>query len=38
VNVDALRSMLDRAGDGAFGIGADGRIALWYRAAERILG
>lgn len=38
MNVDALRSMLDRAGDGAFVIGADGRIALWNRAAERILG
>ena len=38
VNVDALRPTLDRAGDGAFVIGADGRIALWNRAAERILG
>jgi len=38
VNVDALRPMLERTGDGAFVIGADGRIALWNRAAERILG
>jgi PAS domain S-box-containing protein len=30
--------MLERTGDGAFMIGADGRIALWNRAAERILG
>jgi PAS domain S-box-containing protein len=37
-NVDGLRPMLERAGDGAFVIGADGRIALWNRAAERILG
>ena len=38
MNVDALRPTLDRAGDGAFVIGADGRIVLWNRAAERILG
>ena len=38
MNVDALRPTLDRAGDGAFVIGADGRITLWNRAAERILG
>lgn len=38
MNVDGLQPMLDRAGDGAFVIGADGRIALWNRAAERILG
>lgn len=30
--------MLERAGDGAFAIGADGRIVLWNRAAERVLG
>ena len=33
-----LDQALARAGDGAFAIGADGRIALWNRAAERILG
>lgn len=33
-----LASALARAGDGAFVIGADGRIVLWNRAAERILG
>jgi PAS domain S-box-containing protein len=38
VNVEVLRPMLERAGDGAFVIGADGRIVLWNRAAERILG
>lgn len=38
VNVETLRPTLERAGDGAFVIGADGRIALWNRAAERILG
>jgi PAS domain S-box-containing protein len=38
MNVEGLRPTLDRAGDGAFVIGADGRIALWNRAAERILG
>jgi PAS domain S-box-containing protein len=38
VNVEGLRPTLQRAGDGAFVIGADGRIALWNRAAERILG
>ena len=38
MNVDALRPMLERTGDGAFVIGADGHIALWNRAAERILG
>lgn len=34
----ALRDALARAGDGAFVVGADGRIAFWNRAAERILG
>lgn len=38
MNVEGLRPTLQRAGDGAFVIGADGRIALWNRAAERILG
>ena len=38
VSVQALRSTLERAGDGAFVIGADGHIVLWNRAAERILG
>jgi PAS domain S-box-containing protein len=38
MNIQDLRPTLDRAGDGAFVIGADGRIALWNRAAERILG
>ena len=38
MNVQDLRPTLERAGDGAFVIGADGRIALWNRAAERILG
>jgi PAS domain S-box-containing protein len=34
----SLDQALARAGDGAFVIGADGRIALWNRSAERILG
>lgn len=38
VNVEALRSTLERAGDGACVIGADGHVVLWNRAAERILG
>ncbi|MBI4270454.1 MAG: PAS domain-containing protein [Candidatus Rokubacteria bacterium] len=33
-----LDQALGRAGDGAFVISADGRIVLWNRAAERILG
>ena len=33
-----LDQALGRAGDGAFVIAADGRIVLWNRAAERILG
>ena len=36
--LDGLRATLGHAGDGAFMIGHDGRIALWNRAAERILG
>lgn len=34
----ALDLALARAGDGAFVIGPDGRVLLWNRAAERILG
>jgi PAS domain S-box-containing protein len=34
----ALGQALAQAGDGAFAIGPDGRVALWNRAAERILG
>ena len=33
-----LDRALERAGDGAFVIGGDGRIVLWNRAAEKILG
>ncbi len=33
-----LDESLERAGDGAFAVGADGRILSWNRAAERILG
>jgi PAS domain S-box-containing protein len=33
-----LDEALARAGDGAFGIDADGRITSWNRAAEQILG
>ena len=33
-----LDQALARAGDGAFAIGGDGRVVLWNRAAERILG
>lgn len=35
---EALEQALARAGDGAFAIGQDGRIAVWNRAAERLLG
>jgi len=35
---EALDQALARAGDGAFAIGPDGRVAVWNRAAERILG
>jgi PAS domain S-box-containing protein len=38
VPTEALEQALARAGDGAFAIAADGRIAVWNRAAERILG
>jgi len=34
----SLDQALARAGDGAFVIGTDGRIVLWNRSAERILG
>jgi PAS domain S-box-containing protein len=34
----ALDRTLAGAGDGAFVVGADGRIVLWNRSAERILG
>jgi PAS domain S-box-containing protein len=33
-----LDLILARAGDGVFVVGADGRIVLWNRAAEKILG
>lgn len=33
-----LRRALATAGDGAFVTGGDGRLTLWNRAAERILG
>lgn len=33
-----LEQALTKAGDGAFGVGEDGRVRLWNRAAERILG
>jgi PAS domain S-box-containing protein len=35
---DSLEQSLARAGDGALAIGPDGRVAVWNRAAERILG
>ena len=35
---DPLAAALERTGDGAFVTGADGRITIWNRAAERILG
>jgi PAS domain S-box-containing protein len=35
---DRLAAALQRTADGAFVTGADGRIVLWNRAAERILG
>jgi len=34
----ALDEALARTADGAFAIGQDGRIALWNRAAEKLLG
>jgi PAS domain S-box-containing protein len=38
VQDEALEQTLARAGDGAFAVGPDGRVAVWNRAAERILG
>ena len=38
VPAEALEQALARAGDGAFAVGPDGRVAVWNRAAERILG
>jgi PAS domain S-box-containing protein len=35
---ERLAAILQRTGDGAFVIGADGRVLLWNRAAERMLG
>ena len=35
---DGLQQALARAGDGAFAVGPEGRVALWNRSAERILG
>jgi PAS domain S-box-containing protein len=35
---EVLSQALARAGDGAFAIGPEGRVVLWNRAAERILG
>ncbi len=37
-DLGSLQSTLSGAGDGAFVIRGDGRIALWNRVAERILG
>jgi PAS domain S-box-containing protein len=38
VALGSLESALARAGDGACAVGPDGRIVLWNRAAEKILG
>jgi len=38
VQTEVLEQSLARAGDGAFAVGSDGRVAVWNRAAERILG
>ncbi len=35
---EALEEALAHAGDGAFAVGQDGRVAVWNRAAERLLG
>lgn len=35
---EAIEQALARTGDGAFTTGSDGRVAVWNRAAERILG
>jgi PAS domain S-box-containing protein len=37
-DANGLDETLARAADGAFGIGPDGRIVLWNRAAEKMLG
>jgi PAS domain S-box-containing protein len=36
--MSGLDEVFARAGDGAFAIGPDGRIVLWNRAAEKMLG
>src|SRR3990172_502547 len=33
-----LEQILARSGDGVFAVGTEGRVVLWNRAAERILG
>ena len=33
-----LEQILARSGDGVFAVGSEGRVVLWNRAAERILG
>ena len=38
VALGSLESALARAGDGACAVGPDGRIVLWNRAAEKMLG
>ncbi|HEV8440014.1 MAG TPA: LuxR C-terminal-related transcriptional regulator [Methylomirabilota bacterium] len=38
LDANGLDQALARAGDGAFAIGADGKILTWNRAAEKILG
>ena len=38
LNGNGLDQMLERAGDGVFVIGGDGRIVFWNRAAEKVLG
>lgn len=35
---DALDQALARAGDGVFAVGPEGRVLLWNRAAEKVLG
>lgn len=35
---EALAQALARAGDGVFAVGPEGRVVLWNRAAEKILG
>lgn len=38
ITTSALDEALDRAADGVFAVTPDGRIVLWNRAAERLLG